>query len=497
MKRYSLRKNSNLIQRAGARSRKKKNKKRSRKRPQKQSNVTLNEYDDLQEVILKKSEALPKKLEKVNIFDNYEITKKVLGKHMYGSDWQTEQELEDEEEQLLYKLDQLKTEYKGLNKTHKELLRQIEEDIKDYENKIDTLHKKELFYKDDHKLDISLCNRVKQFALADPRLYQDRQFKDTYITPCSDNKLLTEVYIYTFYTTPPRLKDYFLEWSNKNGELRQDGGIIRYPFTIEEILNKVPDKYLSEWAKIDINILITRKLKIPDNLKRLSNYFRQNNNLEDFLDKVEDHLTKVVHVDDVQMDALRENPSDGRGQEWDADYWRSADYFIAEGGYIGWTKDKLIEKQEQYYIPGVDAYEATWLTIDPDMSRAEVLMRNRKLHHPDFNIEKTKRYLILLLMGLVQNEYFKLDSHEILSTIVNDMETIIEEYLGIEAPWSFSHLLPLHFDESEYKKMLEGILEYEPPLKDSRAKELYHERKQSFKIYKEYYDLYGYFDNIL
>ena len=67
-------------------------------------------------------------------------------------------------------------------------------------------------------------------------------------------------------------------------------------------MNKVPDKYLSEWAKIDINILITRKLKIPDNLKRLSNYFRQNNNLEDFLDKVEDHLTKVVHVDDVQMD---------------------------------------------------------------------------------------------------------------------------------------------------------------------------------------------------
>ena len=141
---------------------------------------------------------------------------------------------------------------------------------------------------------------------------------------------------------------------------------------------------------------------------------------------MEDHLTKVVHVDDMQMDALRENPSDGRGQGWDPDYWRSVDYFIAEGGYIGWTKDKLIEKQEEYYIPGVDAYEATWLTIDPNMSRAELLMRNRQLHHPDFNIEKTKRYLILLLMGLVQNEYFKPDSHEILSYIVNDMETIIE-----------------------------------------------------------------------
>ncbi len=96
-------------------------------------------------------------------------------------------------------------------------------------------------------------------------------------------------------------------------------------------------------------------------------------------------------------------------------------------------------------------------------------------------------------MGLVQNEYFKLDSHEILSTIVNDMETIIEEYLGIEAPWSFSHLLPLHFDESEYKKMFEEVLEYDPPLKDSRAKELYLRKKQSFKLYKDYYDLYQYF----
>ena len=491
MKRDSL----NKIKRSGGgRTRKKKNKKKSKKRPQKASKVTLDDYDKLQEVILKKSEALPKKLEKVNIFDNYEIIKKVFGKYMHGHDWQTEEELDDEKEQLLYKLDQLKT--KKLDRTtHKELLPQIEEDIKDYENKIDTLHKKELSYKDDNRLDISLCNKVKQIALADPQLYHDRQFKDTYIIPCSDNKLLTEIYIYTFYTTPPHLKDYFLEWSNKNGELRQDSGIITYPFTIEEILNEVPDKYLSEWAKNDINILITRKLKIPDNLKSLSNYFRQDNNLEDFLDKVEDHLTKVVHVDDMQMDALRENPSDGRDQGWDKDYWRSADYFIEEDRYIGWTKDKLIEKQEQYHIPGVDAYKATWLTIDPDMSPAEVLMRNKKFHHPDFNIEKTKRYLILLLMGLVQNEYFKQDSHEILSHIVNDMETIIEENLGIEAPMFWSHLLPLHFDESEYKKMLEGILEYEPPLKDSRAKELYLKKKQSFQIYKEYYELYEYFKN--
>ena len=51
MKRDSL----NKIKRSGGgRTRKKKNKKKSKKRPQKASKVTLDDYDKLQEVILKK-----------------------------------------------------------------------------------------------------------------------------------------------------------------------------------------------------------------------------------------------------------------------------------------------------------------------------------------------------------------------------------------------------------------------------------------------------------
>ena len=104
-----------LTQKAGGRKHRKKNpkgkkkkKKNSKKRPQKQSKVTLDDYDNLQEVMLKRSEALPKPLEKVNIFNNNAITQKVIGKYMYGPGYQTGEELEDEEEELtsyLYNLD--------------------------------------------------------------------------------------------------------------------------------------------------------------------------------------------------------------------------------------------------------------------------------------------------------------------------------------------------------------------------------------------------------
>ena len=119
----------NLTQKAGGRKHRKKNpkgkkkkKKNSKKRPQKQSKVTLDEYDALQEVMLKRSEALPKPLEKVNIFNNNAITQKVIGKYMYGPGYQTDEELEDEEEELLHKLNQFKTEYKELNKPYDDYL---------------------------------------------------------------------------------------------------------------------------------------------------------------------------------------------------------------------------------------------------------------------------------------------------------------------------------------------------------------------------------------
>ena len=637
----------NLTQKAGGRKHRKKNpkgkkkkKKNSKKRPQKQSKVTLDEYDNLQEVMLKRSEALPKPLEKVNIFNNNAITQKVIGKYMYGPGYQTEEELEDEEEELLYKLSQLKTEYKELDKpyddylfewgekytnpkyiafqrrlsqikptlqfknknikaltdiqnkkkqqqklltkrglykgdddiidddnillfneasnylnnpsdyerklsdlydldlgmddnywtrlakhhqelppklypiteednesvygkeedlryyhpqktvnkmtshykTHKETLPQIKENMKYYQDKLDTFYKKEQLYSIPD-LNIYLCNKIKHLTLTDPKLYQDPQFKDKYITPCSDNKLLTEVYFNTFYTTPHPLKNYFLEGAVREEIMRGDGEIILLPRSITDILNKVPNKYLSEWAKIDVFHFIIDVLELPDDLQRLSRHFSENKNLEDFLEKLEDHLTKVVYID---VDGI----------ELGFNYW------LSNGESIGWTKDKIKEKQKQYQFvelteEQVDAGVASWLTMNPEMSDEEVSMINKTLHHHDFDIEKTKRYLILLLMGLVQNESFKQDNHINLSRLVNRMENIVEAELGIEIPWLFPHVLPIHLDDLSYQQRLEEVLDYNPPLKDEKAIDLYIRKKMSFRLYKDYYDLYQYFNNIL
>jgi len=637
----------NLTQKAGGRKHRKKNpkgkkkkKKNSKKRPQKQSKVTLDEYDNLQEVMLKRSEALPKPLEKVNIFNNNAITQKVIGKYMYGPGYQTEEELEDEEEELLYKLSQLKTEYKELDKpyddylfewgekytnpkyiafqrrlsqikptlqfknknikaltdiqnkkkqqqklltkrglykgdddiidddnillfneasnylnnpsdyerklsdlydldlgmddnywtrlakhhqelppklypiteednesvygkeedlryyhpqktvnkmtshykTHKETLPQIKENMKYYQDKLDTFYKKEQLYSIPD-LNIYLCNKIKHLTLTDPKLYQDPQFKDKYITPCSDNKLLTEVYFNTFYTTPHPLKNYFLEGAVREEIMRGDGEIILLPRSITDILNKVPNKYLSEWAKIDVFHFIIDVLELPDDLQRLSRHFSENKNLEDFLEKLEDHLTKVVYID---VDGIK----------------LGFNYWLSNGESIGWTKDKIKEKQKQYQFvelteEQVDAGVASWLTMNPEMSDEEVSMINKTLHHPDFDIEKTKRYLILLLMGLVQNESFKQDNHINLSRLVNRMENIVEAELGIEIPWLFPHVLPIHLDDLSYQQRLEEVLDYNPPLKDEKAIDLYIRKKMSFRLYKDYYDLYQYFNNIL
>ena len=160
------------------------------------------------------------------------------------------------------------------------------------------------------------------------------------------------------------------------------------------------------------------------------------------------------------------------------------------------------EKQEQYRFvklteEQINSGVASWLTMNPEMSDEEVSRINKTLHHHDFDIEKTKRYLILLLMGLVQNESFKQDNHSNLSKLVVSMERIIETDLGIEAEWSFPYVLPIHLDESTYQQALEKVLAYNPPLKDEKSIELYIRKKMSFQLHKDYYDLYKHYDNIL
>ena len=77
------------------------------------------------------------------------------------------------------------------------------------------------------------------------------------------------------------------------------------------------------------------------------------------------------------------------------------------------------------------------------------------------------------------------------------MENIVEEELGKKTPWLFPHVLPIHLDDLSYQQVLEKVLDYNPPLKDEKAIELYIKKKMSFRLYKDYYDLYQYFNNIL
>ena len=145
------------------------------------------------------------------------------------------------------------------------------------------------------------------------------------------------------------------------------------------------------------------------------------------------------------------------------------------------------------YILGHRLYQYVLFLLKPFYPL--LLQHLLPLHHPDFDIEKTKRYLILLLIGLVHNESFKQANHSNLSKLVNSMENIVEAELGIETPWLFPHVLPIDLDDLSYQQILEEVLDYNPPLKNEKAIDLYIRKKMSFRLYKDYYDLYQYFNN--
>ena len=703
MNKKGIRSNRKSV-RGGTRSRRKK---RSKKRPQKKSAVSIQDYDALQEELLKKNEALPKKLSRAEIFRDNEVSKRVFDKYMYGSDFRTLEDLDSDERQLNDQLNTLQEEYRNINKDKDDHLfkwgekysdpkyqKFLEEDRKDdfirsaakfanknrkalteilekekqqrdlyvkmglkepeqdmwqdldfqlnsisdryldnpekfkqylsrlydtdytgsrlgrvhtgkdnskksvgaveiakhYQKLPPTLYpieegddesvygkEEDLQYyhpkltvdemishyklhsekiprlKEDIKrtydaiddisderkkveqgmLDILKCNEVKKLAESDIHLYKDKDFKEKFITPCSDNELLTDIYIDTFYSVPINLKRWFLGYAAfKESYYRQDGELIYRKAYVSELLNDVPEKYLSKWAKEDIN-KYWYTMGIPHDYRSLLEYFDTRDNLVNFLNTIGEHLSSTIYLQSFKGESRMYSPS-GRSR-YDFPITGLSMEKIQEYLTLLEIKDLSSEQKIEYYLredpSKVDYFynrrnhnysdfnefwedQVNKSAVNDLENRKDIVDElkqvvkenpeelNRRLHHPEFNIEKTKRYLILLFMGLVQNDWFIHKSNENMRQIVENIDRIIEHYYQREIMWSFgsfpnsSILLSSAFGP-EYKAKLDEVMAFNPPWLNGQAKNDIEKQKERLKDNIYYYELYEYFENKL
>ena len=673
-------------------------KKRSKKRPQKKSTVSIQDYDTLQEQMLKMNESLPKppkELSIAEIFRDDEVSKKIIGKYMFGPNFKTPEELDSDENKLLEELKTLQSEYNDVNQPkddhlfqwgekysdseYKKQLKMYGDDIRSaaqFRNKNkkalteimktkreqDVLYQKmglkkerdtdifddidygllnqaDIYLKDpeeykkyladlydtdysgsklgridmgkgnnvkslgpvdmskhyqklpptlypieegddesvygkeediqyyhpkskvdemishyklqnemipelkgsikttyeaiDHisdvrknvekgELDILKCNSVKKLAETDIHLYKDKEFKDKFIMPCSDNKLLTKVYISTFISTPINLKTYFLGSSLENEERYRQGGL-----NAISLISDVPDKYLSEWAKEDI-MKIWYTMGIPEDYNELLRYFNTTDNFERFLDTVGRHLSSTIYLQTFKNDSEYlppwEQPLTGLSMEKIKEYLnllevkhlsseQKIDYYLREDPskveYFYNKNNHNYNDFNEFWKDQINKESVNKLENNPyivdELKRIVELNpeeSNKRLHHHDFDVERTKRYLILLFMGLVQNDWFIHRSNANMREIVNSIDSIIDDNYGREIMWSFgsfpnSSRLLSSAQGPEYNAKIDEVLAFNPQWLKGQAKREIEKEKEMLKYNKDYLELFEYFDNKL
>ena len=258
------------------------------------------------------------------------------------------------------------------------------ENIKDfnenYENEMNILE--HIKYKLEN-LDILDCHNIRRntrLLLTDIKLYKDNEFLRKYIEPCKDNKLLTEVYINTFYSVPIEL-------------IQPDTH--RYS-GIKEHIDAIPADYLP--YQNDKNKL----LQILEHI----GVYKKNAHTRPV------HANEPINVpptDNIYLLArfLRNAKKETIQRQWAKDSpfgpYRNIEYLRGHDGEdvlrdILWELELYLKEKN---------YEETQRLFD-------------------FNIEKTKRYFILILMGLVQNPNYHetqkaklLDLHEDIGYLYN------------------------------------------------------------------------------
>ena len=230
------------------------------------------------------------------------------------------------------------------------------------------------------------CMKLKEMLDNDPSLYQDKKFAATYITPCRDNKLLTEVFINNFDNVLP---DFIMP----------------------------PHVHIKDYLTAASQSLDNRK-KYSDGRKMHETKYFTPFILKTLL-KILEEMGLYVHRDPFYFRGRDRFPGD---KTYLITPCNSFHMLALNFKYMKKDKDVFVKREnisiehnkyeaEGVYIKslGVDGIDALKFVLD---KLEEEYNFNQKGRGQEVNIEQTKRFFILLLMGVVPahseyDEYYR------------------------------------------------------------------------------------------
>ena len=234
------------------------------------------------------------------------------------------------------------------------------------------------------------CMKLKEMLDNDPSLYQDKKFAATYITPCRDNKLLTEVFINNFENVLP---DFIMP----------------------------PHVHIKDYLTAASVSLDNRK-KYPDGRKMYGTKYFPPIIVDSMLEILEE-MGLYVHTDPFYFRGRNRFPGD---KTYLITPCNSFHMLALNFKYMKKDKDVFVKREnisiehnkyeaEGVYIKslGIDGIDALKHVLDKlEEEYNTLVMRGYIPEDEQVDIEQTKRFFILLLMGVVPadseyDEYYR------------------------------------------------------------------------------------------
>tara|TARA_B100001094_G_scaffold240476_1_gene236122 strand:+ start:7129 stop:9099 length:1971 start_codon:yes stop_codon:yes gene_type:complete len=293
-----------------------------------------------------------------------------------------EEEMDDNSEDgYLHSPDERKEIIDHYNKIHTQMVDKeiLEDELSDGDNIEEFYEKKIKYYENPTILG---CMKLKEMLDKDPSLYRDKKFAETYITPCRDNKLLTEVFINNFDNVLPELimaphvhiKDYLTAASeSRDNKKKYPDGRIMYgakyfpPIIVDSALEILGEMGL--YVLVD-PFYFRGKDRFPGDRTYLitpcNSFYMLALNFK-YMKKDKDVLIKKENINIARPGAV--------------------DEYEADGVYI-----KSL---------GMDGIDALKLFFDKLEERYMILVTRGHIPEDEkVDIEQTKRFFILLLLGV-------------------------------------------------------------------------------------------------